>query len=39
MGLSAPMEAAVDEAVKLVRSVVDRILISNPSGFRLGAKL
>jgi hydrogenase maturation protease len=39
MGLSAPMEAAVDEAVKLVRSVVDRVLTSNPSGFRLGAKL
>jgi hydrogenase maturation protease len=39
MGLSAPMEAAVDEAVKLVRSVVDRVLTSNPSGFRLGSKL
>ena len=26
MGLSAPVEAAVDEAVKLVESVVNRIL-------------
>jgi Ni,Fe-hydrogenase maturation factor len=26
MGLSAPVEAAVDEAVKLVQSLIDKVL-------------
>ena len=36
MGLSAPVEAAVDEAVKLVESVVNRILKGDEPGSRLG---
>jgi hydrogenase maturation protease len=35
MGLSAPVEAAVDEAVKLIESVVNRILNGDRPGSRL----
>jgi hydrogenase maturation protease len=35
MGLSLPVEAAVDEAVKLVESLVNRILNGNGSGSKL----
>ncbi len=38
MGLSAPVEAAVDEAVKLVESLVNRILNGDRPGSRLGSK-
>jgi len=37
MGLSAPVEAAVDEAVKLVESLVNRILGGDGPGSRLGS--
>ncbi len=37
MGLSAPVEGAVDEAVKLVESLVDRILNGDRPGSRLAA--
>ena len=36
MGLSAPVEAAVDEAVKLVESLVNRILNGDEPGSKLG---
>jgi hydrogenase maturation protease len=39
MGLSAPVEAAVDDAVKLVDSLVNRILSGDGSGSKLGLKL
>jgi hydrogenase maturation protease len=39
MGLSAPVEAAVDEAVKLVKSLVNRILNGDGPDSRLGSKL
>jgi hydrogenase maturation protease len=39
MGLSAPVEAAVDEAVKLVESLVNRILNGDEPESRLGSKL
>jgi hydrogenase maturation protease len=43
MGLSAPVDAAADEAVKLVESLVNRILNGDgpelASGMRLGSKL
>ena len=38
MGLSAPVEAAVDEAVKLIESVVNRILNGDRPGSRLVSK-
>jgi len=38
MGLSAPVEAAVDEAVKLVESLVKRILNPDGPGSQLGSK-
>ena len=38
MGLSAPVEVAVDEAVKLVESLVNRILSGNGSEPRCIAK-
>jgi hydrogenase maturation protease len=37
MGLSAPVEAVVDEAVKLVESLVSRILNGDGPGSRLGS--
>jgi hydrogenase maturation protease len=39
MGLSAPVEAAVDEAVNLVESLVNRILNGDEPESRLGSKL
>jgi hydrogenase maturation protease len=39
MGLSAPVEAAVDDAVNLVDSLVNRILSGDGSGSKLGLKL
>jgi hydrogenase maturation protease len=39
MGLSAPVEAAVDEAVKLVDSLVNRILNGDGPGSRVGSTL
>jgi len=39
MGLSAPVEAAVDDAVKLVDSLVNRILSGDGSVSKLGLKL
>jgi hydrogenase maturation protease len=39
MGLSAPVEAAVDEAVKLVESLVNRILNGDEPGSKLGTTL
>ena len=39
MGLSAPVEAAVDEAVKLVESLVNRILNGDEPGPKLGTTL
>jgi hydrogenase maturation protease len=39
MGLSAPVEAAVDEAVKLVESLVNRILDGNERDSRIGSTL
>ena len=39
MGLSAPVEAAVDEAVKLVESLVNRILNGDEPESKLGSKL
>jgi len=39
MGLSAPVEAAVDEAVKLVESLVNRILNGDRPDSKCGAKL
>ena len=33
MGLSAPVEAAVDEAVKLVESLINKILNKEWAGF------
>lgn len=39
MGLSAPVEAAVDEAVKLVESVVNRILNGDGPGSKLASKV
>jgi hydrogenase maturation protease len=39
MGLSAPVEAAVDDAVKLVDSLVNRILSGDGSVSKLGSKL
>jgi hydrogenase maturation protease len=39
MGLSAPVEAAVDEAIKLVESLVNRILNGDEPESRLGSKL
>lgn len=39
MGLSAPVEAAVDEAVKLVESLVNRILGGDEPESKLGSKL
>ena len=39
MGLSAPVEAAVDEAVKLVESLVNRILNGDGPGSRLGSNV
>jgi hydrogenase maturation protease len=38
MGLSAPVEAAVDEAIKLIESVVNRILNGDRPGSRLVSK-
>ena len=38
MGLSAPVEAAVDEAVKLVESLVNRILNGDGPGSKLGCE-
>jgi hydrogenase maturation protease len=38
MGLSAPVEAAVDEAVKLVGSLVNRILNGDGPGSKFGSK-
>ena len=39
MGLSAAVEAAVDDAVKLVESIVNKVLNQNAPGSQLGAKL
>jgi hydrogenase maturation protease len=39
MGLSQPVEAAVDDAVKLVESLVNRILNGDGPDSRLGSKL
>lgn len=39
MGLSAPVEAAVDDAVKLVESLVNRILNGDGPDSRLGSRL
>jgi hydrogenase maturation protease len=39
MGLSAPVDAAVDEAVKLIESVVNRILNGDRPGCKLISKL
>jgi hydrogenase maturation protease len=38
MGLSAPVEAAVDEAVTLVESIIERVLNGDGSGFKLASK-
>jgi hydrogenase maturation protease len=39
MGLSAPVEDAVDDAVKLVESLIDKVLNGDGPGSKLGSKL
>jgi hydrogenase maturation protease len=39
MGLSAPVEAAVDSGVKLLESIIDKVLNGDKPGSKLGPKL